>query len=95
MPFVVAGNLIPETTIENGKKLNKLFLFLNILFPLLMLVDCVCLFTIVKEFTELRKVFIMSYSILFATNGILQIISGVYLSIAVNDIRKFINSGNG
>ena len=95
MPFVVVGNLIPEMTIEDGKKLNKLLLVLNSLIPFLMLVNLACLVTIVKVFTELKKVFYISYSILFVMNGILQIISGVYLGIAVNDIRKFINSGNG
>ena len=95
MPFVLAEKPVPERTIEKGKKLNKLFLVLNSLFPFLLLVNSVCQDTVVKEFTELEKVFNISSSILFAANGILQIISGVYLGIAVNDIRKFINSGNG
>jgi hypothetical protein len=95
MPFVVAGKPVPERTIEKGNKLNKLFLVLNSLFPFLLLINSVFQVTLAKDFKELRKVLNISSSILFAANGILQIISGVYLGKAVNDIRKFINSGNG
>ena len=95
MPFVVAGKPVPVRTIENGKKLKKLFLVLNSLFPFLLLVDLVCQATIAKKFPELSKVLTILSSILFAANGILQIISGVYMGKAVNDIRRFINSGNG
>ena len=95
MPFVVKGKPVPERTIEKGNKLNKLFLVLNSLFPFLLLINSVFQVTLAKDFKELRKVIYISSSILFAANGILQIISGVYLGKAVNDIRKFINSGNG
>jgi len=57
MPFVVAGKPIPEITIKKGKKLNKLFLILNSLFPLIYIIDLLFLVTIPKKFPDLNEVF--------------------------------------
>ena len=53
MPFVVTGKAVSETTLENGRKINKAFLVLNVLIPFLYLVDSVCYVTMAEKFSEL------------------------------------------
>jgi hypothetical protein len=95
MPFVVKGQPVPEEPLREGKRAKKAYSALNVAVPLLYLVDEIFLVTIARRFVALLRPALICASCFFIANGILQIVSAIYLGTAVNSIRKFINAGNG